>query len=960
MYYPPLIHMKLKRFYSRFFLFIAAPAILAAQTGSTYFVAPAGSDSAGDGSSGRPWATLTKAVASVPDNGSTVVVRNGTYEGLVRISRKFANPTVFRAENPYRAKFRNRSQLVLMISGAANVELSGFDFSRGGSTSSPLAIHIAASQNIVLYNNLIHESYNNDLLKINESSRNILIIGNRFRNQQGTAGQHIDVNGCTNVLIRENIFYNDQAAAGGVRMTDTHGFIVIKNSGGVPESRRTHVTGNVFLNYIGNTGSNFVLIGEDGKPYHEAQEVVVENNLMIGNSSVKMRAPFGVKGGRDIVFRNNTVAGNLPARAFGMRLNREVSNPVNRGIRFLNNIWSDPTGTMDNFSDGLPSESTDLELRNNLYWNGGKAIPINSTVLNYTMDPRAILANPQLPSQSAAVVLSSWQGDRFSSGTVSIREEFERLVKTYGKPAAGSPVIGRSEAADTPEHDILDAARGAAPDLGALEVGAATPKVRLALAQKRVLGGVSLAWNRVMLAERVSGATQVLLQSSAQAVAAIPAAIPLKTGDNSVRFEITTKTVSVPTPVTISASYGSSKHTVTLLVVPQGVVSVNARKETLNAGDSEHLLMMEGPASAPLTIRLSSSKPDLVTFPQPVVVAAGQSYARFLLRCQAGVEATAITITASYGASRASTVLNSNAVLGVTELTFNSTKLLSGKSLTATAKISEPAPKGGAVLQVGTTAAAAVSIPGSITVPAGATTVTFPVLGKTVAQTTSVGLTVTAATGIGKTSWLSVEPGVASTNAGSNSDPATFPYSVYIKPWAPGGGTVPVAVFLNRSGHRGVRVSLAYSNSTLVQGPSYIDIPAGQSRGGFSMRVQAVAREIPLTVTATANGVSKSDQVAITQPSILRIYPKANIITGGTSLAGNTVLLSGAAASGTSVKLVSSNTAALQVPAFIALAAGGNRFSFTATTKKVSKAVPVTVTMTSGRSSETVTFQVTP
>ena len=464
-----------------------------------------------------------------------------------------------------------------------------------------------------------------------------------------------------------------------------------------------------------------------------------------------------------------------------------------------------------------------------------------------------------------------------------------------------------------------------------------------------------------MLAERVSGANQILLQSSAPAVAAIPAAIPLKTGDDSVRFEIVTKTVSVPTPVTISASYGSSKHTVTLLVVPQGVVSVNARKETLNAGDSEHLLMMEGPASAPLTIRLSSSKPDLVTFPQPVVVAAGQSYARFQLRCQAGVAATAITVTASYGASRASTVLNSNAALGVTELTFNSTKLLSGKSLTATAKISEPAPAGGAVLQVGTTAAAAVSIPGNITVPAGATTVTFSVLGKVVTQATSVGLTVTAATGIGKTSWLSVEPGAAPANAGSgNSDPATFPYSLYIKPWAPGGAAVPVAVFLNRSGHKGIRVSLAYSNPTLAQGPSYLDSPAGQSRGEFAMRVQAVARETPLTVTATANGVSKSNQVAITQPSILRIYPKANTIAGGTSLAGNTVLLSGAAASGTSVKLASSNTAALQVPASIALAAGGNRFSFTAATKKVSKAVPVTVTLTSGRSSETVTFQVTP
>ena len=74
------------------------------------------------------------------------------------------------------------------------------------------------------------------------------------------------MNGCVDVKIRENIFFNDAAAVSisSSSINQTHGFIVVKNLGAVSESRRTQISNNVFLNFQGGSGSNVILLGEDG------------------------------------------------------------------------------------------------------------------------------------------------------------------------------------------------------------------------------------------------------------------------------------------------------------------------------------------------------------------------------------------------------------------------------------------------------------------------------------------------------------------------------------------------------------------------------------------------------------------------------------------------------------------------------------------------------------------------
>ncbi len=448
-----------------------------------YWVAPVGNN-ANPGTLTEPWATLEYAAAEVPDARCTVWFQDGTYSGDNRIKRSFETFTRFKAINPYRAILQHEGPVV-SISGGSHMILEGFVFQHSGPSSDSLVVQVYRneevwSEYIIFRNNIFRDSYNSDLLKIYNGARFVTVSNNVFYNQ-GAADQHMDVNSVTDVTIQENVFFNDFAASGRPVENDTKHYIVIKDSNedddGMQGSERITVQRNIFLNWQGDSGETFVQVGNDGKPYFEARDVTIQDNLFLGNSPIPIGAAFGVSGAQDVQFINNTISGDLPSHAYAIRLSIKADNPKNEKITLCNNIWSDPTGTMgmgtpeekdDNeFSDGSPDSTVNLVLEHNLYWNGVEVIPDGEVLSPLWDDPHDVVADPQLNTDFSDLILPVWNGTEFLSGNQAIRDEFLRLAHEYGSLPQESPALWNGSPLCASRHDIFHTLRDFVPSFGA-------------------------------------------------------------------------------------------------------------------------------------------------------------------------------------------------------------------------------------------------------------------------------------------------------------------------------------------------------------------------------------------------------------------------------------------------------------------------------------------------------------
>jgi len=115
-------------------------------------------------------------VKKIPDDGSSIVVRDGVYSGP-------NHPTTIRAEHSYHARLTNPGgkALFFYITGKANLTLRGFEITNGGgyscSTRQEVLIQLENATDVTLTDNVIHDNAVagncNELLKVNSAGENL-------------------------------------------------------------------------------------------------------------------------------------------------------------------------------------------------------------------------------------------------------------------------------------------------------------------------------------------------------------------------------------------------------------------------------------------------------------------------------------------------------------------------------------------------------------------------------------------------------------------------------------------------------------------------------------------------------------------------------------------------------------------------------------------------------------------
>jgi hypothetical protein len=181
-------------------------------------VATNGTDTPSGGSDAQPWATITYALDRVPD-GSLVLVKPGTYTGRIRIRGNFPNGVTVRSQQRYQARLRAAEAVLTVYNDNADIggiTIEGFDIAHTGPGAGGLVVQIqdgfaTDTRRIVLRDNILHDSYNNDILKINNGASDILVSGNMFYNQTGS-DEHIDINSVDGVRVEDNVFFNNFTA----------------------------------------------------------------------------------------------------------------------------------------------------------------------------------------------------------------------------------------------------------------------------------------------------------------------------------------------------------------------------------------------------------------------------------------------------------------------------------------------------------------------------------------------------------------------------------------------------------------------------------------------------------------------------------------------------------------------------------------------------------------------------
>ena len=290
-------------------------------------------------------------------------------------------------------------------------------------------------------------------------------------------------------------------------------------------------------------------------------------------------------------------------------------------------------------------------------------------------------------------------------------------------------------------------------------------------------------------------------------------------------------------------------------------------------GTTQGTVTLAAAPAAAVSVTLTSSNTSVATVASTVTIAAGAVTGTFTVT---GAGAGTATISAATGGAAGQSPTLSVVRVALATLSLNGTTVVGGASLTATVTLTAPALAGGAAVTL--TANDPLSVPATVTVPAGATTAVFTVTSRLVGGT-SPG-TVTASYGgasssatvsVTKPTFATASFGITgptesdtctlgnggnTLNCTFNGSTSTAPGNIVAYNWSFKAGTNAAIITQTTTG--AILDGLAVSCSWLPPPP----LPAGGPQS------------VPLTVTLTVRDDQGNVSAAATNNGGARVLPQ--------------------------------------------------------------------------------------
>jgi thermitase len=355
---------------------------------------------------------------------------------------------------------------------------------------------------------------------------------------------------------------------------------------------------------------------------------------------------------------------------------------------------------------------------------------------------------------------------------------------------------------------------------------------------------------------------------------------------------------------------------------------------------------LDGAAPAGGVAVTLTSANSAVQAPAGVTVAAGSTTATFSVTTQAVAVVTSVNVSAQVSGTGVTAPL-ALWPAAPDHMTLNPDPVRGGNAVTGTIRLNGKAPAGGLVVTLGSETPAVAKPASTVTVPAGASTATFPVATYAVGGS-SLAIITAAANGVQIRIGFNVV-GAAPEHITFNPNPTR------------GGRTVTATLLLNgQAPAGGLTVALNSENPALAQVPASVTVPAGQSAVTFSVTTFGVATRTMAVIGASANGVAIRIGLDLLPAVPEHIAFDPGSVKGGGAVTGTLILNGKAPAGGLVVSLLSENTALAQVPATVTVPDGSDRVSFTVTTNPVAATTLAVVSASVSGSAIRIGFDVTP